>query len=204
MMLAVEANLDQPSLRARSALAGEVPVARSPLADVACEGRRGITFMWFGDCAALIVQDDALTLVGEAMAARKREASRARLVAQETKKSSTDREVVLPLLRAARNRINSGRNWLFSPDIRAAAHVSQQTETLAPGALLLLASDGFLALTTDYGAYDPAGLVAAAKNKGLAALGEELRTIEAGDAKGEKFARFKKSDDATALLLEIV
>ena len=72
-----------------------------------------------------------------------------------------------------------------------------------PAALLLLASDGFLALASDYGAYDAAGLIAAAKTKGLAAMGAELRAIEDGDANGDRFARFKKSDDATALLLEI-
>ncbi len=105
------------------------------------------------------------------------------------------------MLRASRNRVNSGRNWLFSPDVRAAAHVAHRTESLGAGALLLLASDGFLALASDYAAYDLTGLMAAAKSKGLAALGEELRAIEAADAGGEKFARFKKSDDATALLL---
>jgi hypothetical protein len=31
-----------------------------------------------------------------------------------------------------------------------------------------------------------------------------LRAIENADAMGEKFARFKKSDDATALLIEII
>ena len=61
-------------------------------------------------------------------------------------------------LRASRNRINSGKNWLFSPDPRAAAHVSRHaTCKAAPGALLLIASDGFLALATDYGAYDARG-----------------------------------------------
>jgi len=43
----------------------------------------------------------------------------------------------------------------------------------------------------------------AAQEKGLAALGEELRAIEAGDSGGDKFPRFKKSDDATALLLRL-
>jgi len=38
-------------------------------------------------------------------------------------------------------------------------------------------------------------------DKGLAALGAQLRAIEAGDAGGDTFPRFKKSDDATALLL---
>jgi hypothetical protein len=48
------------------------------------------------------------------------------------------------------------------------------------------------------------GLIVAARDKSLAALGRELRAIENSDALGDKFARFKKSDDATALLLEVV
>ena len=40
-------------------------------------------------------------------------------------------------------------------------------------------------------------------HQGLAALGAELRAIEDADARGEKFPRFKKSDDATALLLRL-
>jgi hypothetical protein len=45
--------------------------------------------------------------------------------------------------------------------------------------------------------------MAAALDKGLAALGEELRAIEAGDIGGDRFPRFKKSDDATALLIQL-
>ena len=43
----------------------------------------------------------------------------------------------------------------------------------------------------------------AAKKKGLAALGRELRAIEERDAAGTQYSRFKKSDDATALLLRV-
>jgi hypothetical protein len=106
-------------------------------------------------------------------------------------------------LRAARGRVNSGDYWLFSPDKRAAAHAQRKIVKVEQGALLLLASDGFLALASDYGAYDAAGLIAAAKAKGLAAMGEDLRAIENDDAHGDRFARFKKSDDATALLIEV-
>jgi hypothetical protein len=66
-----------------------------------------------------------------------------------------------------------------------------------------LASDGFLALVSDYGAYSADSLMAAALDKGLAALGDELRAIEAADPDGARFARFKKSDDATAILLRL-
>jgi hypothetical protein len=172
------------------------------------EERRGqkIEFLWFGDCAALIEQEGKVTLIGEAMEKRKAEAERARRIAKEKNISAAagiNRPEIEPLLRAARNRINSGKNWLFSPDVRAASHVSRQMRSLETDASLLIASDGFLALVTDYDAYDSAGLMRAVKSKGLAALGHELRAIEDGDVAGTKYSRFKKSDDATAVLLRV-
>jgi hypothetical protein len=66
---------------------------------------------------------------------------------------------------------------------------------------VLLASDGFLALASDYARYTPETLLAAAAARGLGTLGEELRAVEASDPEGLRFPRFKRSDDATALLL---
>jgi hypothetical protein len=163
-------------------------------------------FLWFGDCAAIVEQDGHVEMIGETLEKRQAEAARAKLVARTANMSSAagiNRPEIEPLLRAARNRINSGRNWLFSPDPRAAGHAMHRTMTLHEGALMLIASDGFLALTTDYDAYDMPDLMAAANAKGLAALGAELRAIEKTDPLGEKFSRFKKSDDATALLLRV-
>jgi serine/threonine protein phosphatase PrpC len=205
LMLAVELGRDLPPPRARSALEGEVVVA-GPRAS---EDRRGsqIEFLWFGDCAALIEHDGKVEIVGETIQKRKAEAARARKVMREKNLQSVlglNRPEIAPLLRAARNRINSGSNWLFSPDVRAATHVTKKTMTVKPGARLLLASDGFLALVSDYGAYDARGLMDAAAAKGLAALGEELRGLEKSDQDGRKFPRFKTSDDATALLLRLV
>ncbi len=64
-------------------------------------------------------------------------------------------------------------------------------------------SDGFLALATDYGRYDAEGLLAAARNGGLKPLLQELREIEAEDPQGRRFPRFKQSDDATAVLVQV-
>jgi hypothetical protein len=150
--------------------------------------------------------DGAVVAVGETMDKRAAEAERARVIAKEKNLSPASglrRPEFIDALRAARNRINSGNNWLFSPDVRAASHVSRRIVKLSPGSTVLLATDGLLALVSDYGAYSADGLLAAALDKGLAALGEELRVIEAGDEGGDKFARFKKSDDATALLLRV-
>jgi len=167
----------------------------------------GIEFLWFGDCAALLKQGDApVTVVGETFAKRAVEAERARTIAKEKNLSPAaglSRPEFIGTLRATRNRINSGGYWLFSPDARAASHVSRRVIKAVPGAALLLATDGFLALASDYGVYGADSLMDAALSKGLAALGEELRAIEAGDMGGDKFPRFKKSDDATAVLLQI-
>jgi serine/threonine protein phosphatase PrpC len=163
--------------------------------------------LWFGDCAAIVAHDGNVEIVGEILEKRQAEAKRARMVAQAANMSSAssiDRPQIEPLLRAARNRINSGRNWLFSPDVRAAGHASRHTLSSQKDAMMLIASDGFLALVSDYGVYDMQSLMAAAQGKGLAALGKELREIEETDPLGEKFPRFKKSDDATAVLLRVI
>jgi hypothetical protein len=167
----------------------------------------GVECLWYGDCAALVKQGDAaVTVVGETFDKRAAEATRARLVAKEknlSPASGINRPEFIGALRAVRNRVNSGSYWLFSPDARAASHVSRRVVKAAPGTVFLLATDGFLALASDYGVYSADSLMAAALSKGLAAMGEELRAIEAGDSSGDKFPRFKKSDDATALLLRL-
>jgi hypothetical protein len=117
--------------------------------------------------------------------------------------SGANRPEYLPALRAARNRINSGRHWSFSPDAQAADHAAQAHVAAAPGAVVLLATDGFLALASDYGRYTAHTLVEAALTKGLGALGDAVREIEEADPQGHKHPRFKKSDDATAVLLKL-
>jgi len=175
---------------------------------LAVQADAGVEFLWFGDCAALVKAGDGpVMVVGETMDKRAAEADRARAIAKEKNLSPASglrRPEFIDALRASRNRINSGDNWLFSPDARAATHVSRRVVKVQPGGTILLATDGLLALASDYGAYSVDGLFAAAMDKGLAALGEELRAIEAGDVGGDKFPRFKKSDDATAVLLRVV
>ncbi len=182
----------------------QVPCASMILA---AEHEKGLEFLYFGDCGALVEQADGPRIIGETLDKRAAESARAAQIAREknlSPASGLSRPEFIGHLRAARNRFNSGAYWLFSPDRRAAAHAQRRLVAADPGAYLLLASDGFLALASDYGAYDAAGLLAAAKSKGLKALGAELRAIEEADGLGEKYARFKKSDDATALLLTVV
>ncbi|GAB5508275.1 MAG: hypothetical protein Rhirs2KO_34380 [Rhizobiaceae bacterium] len=109
-------------------------------------------------------------------------------------------------LRASRARFNTpgGPLWTLGAAPDAADHIASATLTPALPATALLASDGFAALVDTYRRYDAAGLVAAARDRGLDELGSELRRIEhEQDPEGQAFPRMKISDDATALLISI-
>lgn len=93
--------------------------------------------------------------------------------------------------------------WTLGLVPEAADHLVEFV--LEPGSFTgLLCSDGFAALVETYDRYTPGGLIAAAKAKGLAALMAELRDIEHRiDPEALKYPRFKRSDDATAMLLSV-
>lgn len=181
----------------------EIPYASLMLA---VPGEFDVDFLWYGDCAAVMLSPgEPAEIVGEALARRAREGRYARKLAQGGAVAGAGvRETYLPALRAARNTVNTRPGaYLFGPDVEAADHLSEELRQAQPGTLILLATDGFLALTSDYGCYDLDGLVGAAQAKGLAALGAELRAFEDEDPEGRTFPRFKKSDDATAVLVRV-
>jgi hypothetical protein len=184
----------------------ETPYASLMLATV---GASAIDFVSYGDCAAIVGRPDGrVEIVGEALAKRARESARVKTLADskgEAAAAKGVREAFLPALRAARNTVNTDRGgYLFGPDVTAADHAAGQIVEVDAGTHLLLVTDGFLALASDYGRYDIASLLDAAKRLGLPALAQELRAIEDADPEGRRFPRFKKSDDATAVLLRVV
>lgn len=84
----------------------------------------------------------------------------------------------------------------------AVALAERGTIALDGEAHVLLASDGFSALPELYGDLDAETLMGAALADGLAPLGERLRRIETEvDPSGLLYPRFKRSDDATAILV---
>jgi hypothetical protein len=165
--------------------------------------------LWFGDCALLLQEPSgSVHLIGDTLTKRGAERERVQRLARSAQKGPAApgvRKEFLPGLRAARNQVNTAKGgWAFTPDPTCADHASGAHVRLEPGATVLLASDGFLALISDYEAYDARALIAAAQSHGLRALGTELRTIESEDPEGSAYPRFKKSDDATAVLLQVV
>ena len=182
-----------------------------PLASMMLVGAResDLEFLWFGDCAALVGEPGGtVAIVGEALAKRANESRRVVRLAEQHKLSpaaGVNRPEYLHALRRARNQVNTAPDrWAFSPDARCAQYASSTLLTVSPGTAILLCSDGFLALASDYRCYDADALLHAALDRGLRPLFEELRAIENADRDGHKFPRFKTSDDATALIVRVV
>ncbi len=108
------------------------------------------------------------------------------------------------MLRRMRAELNQpGSRWTFCLDPACADHARAFAWELARPAHILLMTDGFSALVDRYRAYDAADLVRAALEIGLHELGRKLRAIEDADASATQHPRFKKSDDATALLMRL-
>ncbi|GGK26903.1 protein phosphatase 2C domain-containing protein [Salinarimonas ramus] len=85
----------------------------------------------------------------------------------------------------------------------AVALAERGSVTLDGDALVLLASDGFSALVELYEDMDVAAMMARAAEEGLSSLAARLREIETRiDPSGHLYPRFKRSDDATAILVE--
>lgn len=163
--------------------------------------------LWFGDCAALLrdVKGEFL-LFGDTLNKRETERGRVEKLSRDSERGPAEpavREEFLPALRVSRNFVNTGEEWLFAPDTACAAHAKSAEARVAAGTIVLLASDGFLALMSDYGRYTPEQLYQAAQTAGLEKLGQELRAVEAADARGLAFPRFKSSDDATAIVVRV-
>src|SRR5258706_632812 len=203
---AADAEKSYRALRKREAIENyEIAYASAVMATPDAGGWR---VLWSGDCAALLRNGAGeFTMEGDIM--DKREGERARVVrlakpGGRGPAAAGVREEFLPALRASRNSVNTpGGDWLFAPDIACADHAKQARVAALVDSPILLASDGFLALASDYGRYTPEALLAAAEKRGLAVLGEELRAVEAADPEGLRYPRFKRSDDATALLLAL-
>ncbi len=171
----------------------------------------GLRFAGLGDCTLLLERSDGrvemhspLPLIGE-VEARGAAYHIRRLGGIGASGSLVRHAETLAHLREIRQHHNTPASGVWTlglvPD--AADHLVDIA--LEPGSFTgLLCSDGFAALVETYGRHTPQSLIAAAKAKGLATLMDELRDIEHRiDPQALKYPRFKRSDDATAMLLSV-
>lgn len=108
---------------------------------------------------------------------------------------------VLDDRRAHRSRVD--HKTLSALAERSRAATQHATGAVFPGDDILLMSDGFTRLVSDYRRHSAETLVEAMRSRGLHGLVNELREIEREDAACLRYPRFKVSDDATALWLRV-
>jgi len=188
--------------------AGPGPIEKwqSPIASVAmvAETALGIVGVDLGDCRVFALDADGTVHVAGGPGDAGDNESKLAALQTDKEKPLLQRAATIELLRRARSSQNrEGSHWTFCLDPECIQRARAWALRLKRPSHVLLMTDGFAALTDRYGAFDQGGLVQAALDKGLQELGRELRMIEHHDAGGDRHPRFKKSDDATALLLRL-
>ena len=111
----------------------------------------------------------------------------------------------LAALRASRARQNTeGSVWTLGIHPEAADHIRIEMPAIALPAIGLLCTDGFADIVDNYALCTAAGLVERAEREGLGPLLQALRQIERDvDPSGLIFPRYKRSDDASAVLVKL-
>lgn len=109
---------------------------------------------------------------------------------------------LLPMLRARREFQNTAAQpaaLCLRPNGAFQARIVDAD--LAPGAAVMLVTDGFYRLVDTYGLHTPASLAALCTGRGLQAALDELRSFEAqAQAKAAAASSVKRADDASAIL----
>ncbi|MBP1852400.1 protein phosphatase 2C domain-containing protein [Rhizobium halophytocola] len=197
------------------AVAGDQPRHAWPLCALSMlrATPEGLQFLGYGDSAVYLLEDDAteghvlIPILGaydnEQAAARRHVERNGGIGAAGI---ATGDPVTMEGLRQARARQNTpgGPIWTFGMVPEAADHLLIEPVEITGPATAIVCSDGLADLVALYRAYDPAGLVRAAGDKGLASLVDELRHFERKiDPDGLQYPRYKQSDDTTALLVRI-
>ena len=162
-----------------------------------------IEALWLGDCRAVLDIGGRIVACGETAAGEAEERTWAAELGQGVGASAMLRsDAVMAALRASRDRFNTGiGRWVLGLEPAAADHMRREEFDRDGPVTGLAMTDGFSALELKYARHSAAGLIDGAQAGGLAPLAVELRTIEeVEDPDGEAYPRFKRSDDATAVL----
>ncbi|MFN3911728.1 protein phosphatase 2C domain-containing protein [Hyphomonas sp.] len=172
-----------------------LPGEARPVASAMWMRREGDTceFVWAGDCFAIAGTGGASArLIGTQENAGAETRDAARMLAM------TDAER-LAVLQAQRRAANAAERGVIMLNPVAAQHLQSERLTLAPGAPVLLMTDGFFRFVEPYGLDTPESLLARVLKDGLPSAIKALRQHEATP----HGVRIKARDDAAALLLRI-
>jgi hypothetical protein len=166
-------------------------------------GSSEVEAVWLGDCRAILDIGGKVVSCGETPDGEAGERAWAAELGGTLGATAMLRAPeVIKALRDSRDGYNTGKGrWVLGLEPKAADHMERAAFPLDGPVTGLAMSDGFSALELKYKRYTTEALIAAARPNGLAVLASELRQIEESeDPDGAVFARFKRSDDATAVL----
>ncbi|MDP3739648.1 MAG: protein phosphatase 2C domain-containing protein [Hyphomonadaceae bacterium] len=194
-----------PRLTAAAEKEAKVPLKDAPLASYPTaaatwvrvkQGRiEGATL---GDSVAIVRRPDgSVSVMGETSKPAEEQTRAKRVMAM----TQDERRKWLQDVRAIHNTTRG--YWVFGVQPEAAVHIIHQMADAPPGTHVLMMTDGFYRLVSPYGRYDDKTLIEAVIARGLGPLMNELRDMESNPDDDAKIGRFKTSDDATALLIEV-
>jgi hypothetical protein len=167
----------------------------------------GVRLSWNGDCRALVQPANGpLMAFGATPVSEEAEAELVRRLGQggDPARRYASPEALAELRAGRAMTLQPGESAIMSPDTGFLKHVASAVVAGSDIDVLLM-TDGFAAAELRYGLFEtPAELMRAAREEGLAAIGRTLRRFELEtDPDGALKPRWKRSDDATALLVRI-
>ncbi|MEJ8552765.1 hypothetical protein [Tepidibacter sp. Z1-5] len=167
-----------------------------------------LEYFILGDCTLIIENNNKLNVIKDYSVTRldnKVFEAMDEIMRKEGKTLSEAKKEVSNLI--VRNRLLKNTNdgyWILGFDAEAVDRGLYGKIPFSSDTKLLMASDGFSAITDRYNYIDMKNLIHEAQNKGLDNLCRKLRQIEEEDSSGDKYPRFKKNDDASAIYIELM
>ncbi len=180
----------------------------SAAALVVREGDKGLDYVSVGDCTLLLETSSGFARIGTEAAdagdACISDAIRRYQEREAMPTAESARSYIWPKIRARRAQMNEPEGygvWSITPP--PAHYVCAGTVQPVEGGTALLATDGLFRLVDVFARYSEQAMFKLALSRGLGALVEELRRLEAADRDNIHYPRAKTCDDATGLLLRL-
>ena len=153
-------------------------------------GEHSVEYLVLADVTILLDSADGLSVLSDERVAD--------TVNDLAGKESVGAEV---MKRRERYRNREGGYWVAAADPSVADHAKTGQIPLKGFGHAALMSDGVTRLVSPFEQTSWHGLLAAVLNSGPASVIRHVRSIEAADAQGERWPRFKVSDDATIAVI---